>query len=132
MARRLTVRSPRGAPPAAQELMHRGVDAAHVAAALEGVFGAEGLDVRRFLEERADEELDHAAAAAPEAALLRAARDQYDRTAGLAAEARRRRLAGWLQRRGHAWTDVARVMRRVEDEAAAAKAARQRDELEVD
>jgi SOS response regulatory protein OraA/RecX len=113
------------------ELRRRGVAPAHAASALEGVFGEGGrLEVRRFIEEEADEAAGEAGEGsmralgdgeAPVAALLRTARDRWARTAGLDAAARKRRLAGWLQRRGHVWDDVARVVARVEAEEAEAR-----------
>lgn len=113
------------------ELRRRGVAPAHAAAALAGVFGEGGrLEVRRFIEEEADEAAGDAGEGsmralgdgeAPVAALLRTARDRWARTAGLDAAARKRRLAGWLQRRGHVWDDVARVVARVEAEEAEAR-----------
>lgn len=42
--------------------------------------------------------------------LLGSARRQADFTAGLPIEARRRRLVGWLQRRGHDWETITRVL----------------------
>ena len=55
---------------------------------------------------------------APEGALLQSARRQHQLTVGLPAEARKRRIVGWLQRRGHPWDIVSRVVRRLEEEDA--------------
>jgi SOS response regulatory protein OraA/RecX len=102
------------------ELASRGVVGEDVAAALDTIFGPDGLSVKRYVEEEAAE--DGAAAwnpgGSPEAALLAAARRQWSLTSALGAETRRRRLAGWLQRRGHAWEDVSRLMRQIESEDA--------------
>ena len=67
-------------------------------------------------------------AAAPEAALLQQARSRHALSGGLPEEARRRRLVGWLQRRGHKWADISQIMRQLEKEAAAAALDRLGDE----
>lgn len=53
------------------------------------------------------------------AELLGQARRQHALSAGLPQEARRRRLVGWLQRRGHGWEDISRLLRQLEKEEAA-------------
>jgi len=101
-----------------QELNRRGVSVEHSKAALEGVFGPDGLRVRRYLEEEAAEERGQAwtPTDSAESALLQATRRQYQLTAGLPGEARKRRLVGWLQRRGHAWEDISKLLQLVEKE----------------
>ena len=101
-----------------QELTRRGVSAEVSQAAVESIFGSEGLLMRRYIDEELDDvELGSwVPAVAPEGALLQAARRQFQLTMGLSAEARKRRLVGWLQRRGHTWEVVARVCRRLEEE----------------
>jgi SOS response regulatory protein OraA/RecX len=104
-----------------QELTRRGIAPELAAEAIESVFGPDGLSMRRYMEEElAEEELGPwTPAAAPESALLVAARRQYQLTAGLGDEARKRRLVGWLQRRGHSWDVVSKVLKWVSEEKAA-------------
>ena len=107
-----------------QELTRRGIAPDLATEAIESVFGPDGLSMRRYMEEElAEEELGTwTPAPAPESALLVAARRQYQLTAGLSTEARKRRILGWLQRRGHSWEVVSRVMKwlnEVEPETAA-------------
>lgn len=42
--------------------------------------------------------------------LLASARRQADMTASLPSETRKRRLTGWLLRRGHEWDTVSRIV----------------------
>lgn len=51
--------------------------------------------------------------------LVAAARRQYEQSRGLKPETRRRRLVGWLHRRGHRWEDVSKIVKQLEKEAAA-------------
>jgi len=98
--------------------MRRGVGEENCRAALEGVFGTEGLAVRKFLEEEAaeDEQVAWSPDITPESALLQATRRQFQLTSGLSREVRQRRLMGWLQRRGHTWSDISKLMQQVEKE----------------
>lgn len=96
-----------------QELTRRGIAPELVREAIESVFGPDGLSMRRYMEEElAEEQLGPwTPAAAPESALLVAASRQYQLTVGLSDEARKRRIVGWLQRRGHSWEVVSRVIK---------------------
>jgi len=96
-----------------QELTRRGIAPELVQEAIESVFGPDGLSMRRYMEEElAEEQLGPwTPAGAPESALLVAARRQFQLTAGLSDEARKRRIVGWLQRRGHSWEVVSRVLK---------------------
>jgi SOS response regulatory protein OraA/RecX len=95
-----------------QELARRGIAPELATEAIESVFGPDGLSMRRYMEEElAEEQLGPwTPASVPESALLVAARRQYQLTAGLREEARKRRIVGWLQRRGHSWEVVSRVL----------------------
>lgn len=95
-----------------QELLHRGIQQEDIDAALEGVF-VQGLDMKRYLEEVEPDGGGPGPLASAEAALLQAAARQYERSSGLPPEARTRRLIGWLQRRGHKWDDIKRVMQHI-------------------
>lgn len=118
---------------APQELARRGVGREHVSAALQQVFGEEGLQVGTHIEDlsapspspsQLNGSNGSAAGAGPSSsasatasaslswgsdssaedaagALLAVARRQFEQSRGLPMEARRRRLVGWLQRRGH-------------------------------
>ena len=101
-----------------QELARRGVPNEHWNAALDAVFGEDGLRMRRYIDEQEAEErtAGWSPSPSPEAALLQTARARYQLTAGLPKEARRRRLISWLQRRGHAWDDLSRVVALIESE----------------
>lgn len=101
-----------------QELARRGIAPELSKAAIDSVFGPDGLSMRRYIEEELAEEEAGPwnPSEAPEGALLQAARRQHQLTTGLPAEARKRRLLGWLQRRGHPWEVVSRVARRLEEE----------------
>jgi hypothetical protein len=111
---------PSPAPP--QELARRGVPIELALPAIESVFGPEGLTMKRYIEEELAEAEGAGWVPAPaaEAELLAAARRQRELTAGLSPEARKRRLVGWLQRRGHPWETVGRVVRQLEEEEEAA------------
>ena len=52
--------------------------------------------------------------AAAEAHLLTAARRQLDLSRGLPDETRRRRLVMWLQRRGHSWDTISKLLQQTE------------------
>ena len=58
--------------------------------------------------------------ASPERQLLEQARRQHAQSLGLPADARRRRLVGWLQRRGHRWEDISRLLHQLDKEEASA------------
>lgn len=101
----------------------------HIRPALQQVFGEEGLQLGHHIEDLAEGSAHsmapHAAAASwsvaslgsssgdgnghgseagaagAAGALLADARRQFERSRGLALESRKRRLVGWLQRRGH-------------------------------
>ena len=111
-----------------QELSRRGVSAELVKAALEEVFGVDGLRVRWFMEEEAAEDAQSAwsPTVSPESALLQAARRQWALTVGLPKEARARRFVGWMQRRGHAWDDISRLLQAVQKEEELKAAAAER------
>lgn len=52
-----------------------------------------------------------------EVSLIDATRRQYQRAgSGISKEAKKRRLVGWLQRRGHSWDDIRHLLRLVEEE----------------
>lgn len=108
-------------PTAPQELTRRGVAPELTGPALESVFGPEGLKMKRYVEEEMAEAEGGGWVAAPvaEADLLAAARRQRQLTASLPPEARKRRLVGWLQRRGHPWETVTHVLRVLDDEEVA-------------
>jgi hypothetical protein len=97
-----------------------------IAAALEGLFGSASPRLDTGIREGRDAEEDAAlsrpgddwlaeadrgdpAAAAPTHLLAVAAR-QAELSKGMPAPTRRRRLVGWLQRRGHGWGTVAAVL----------------------
>ncbi len=96
-----------------QELARRGVAREHISAAVQQVFG-EGLQVGHHIEDlstephattlhgaTAGQHRVDAGEANPAGALLAEARRRFERSGGLPMESRKRRLVGWLQRRGH-------------------------------
>ena len=97
------------------ELRRRGVEDEVVGAALEHVFGEEKrIEVCEVHEDERDEEGDgvmniHARE------LIEMARKQYEsyRSASITEEAKKRRLIGYLQRRGFGWDVVGKVVARV-------------------
>lgn len=49
--------------------------------------------------------------AGPEIQLLNSVKAKLDSMTGLPEEAKKRRLVGWLQRRGHPWATVSELLR---------------------
>ena len=109
----------------------KGVKPADARAAVEKVFGVDGgASLRRRAawrgEEGEEEEEDAAAArasffddapASPRQLaerLLTAARARAAASRGMPKDARRRRLVGWLARRGHAWSTISAVLAELE------------------
>lgn len=56
--------------------------------------------------------------AGAEDALLQTVRRMGETMSGLAPEARKRRLVGWLQRRGHSWANIRHLLEQLDKEAA--------------
>lgn len=99
------------------ELTRKGVAKEHISVALESVFGDEGsISVKRYMEEEGygldPNDIDSMSSLGhPEEALIQAAIRQYQSYAShISKEAKRRRLTGWLQRRGFSWDDVSRLI----------------------
>lgn len=97
------------------ELRRRGVEAAVIGEALTAVFGEDGVvRVDGVLDSHdGDSEDDGMTAQGYE--LVEMARKQYEsyRTASITEEAKKRRLIGYLQRRGFGWDVVGKVVERV-------------------
>lgn len=107
----------------------KGVKPADARAAVEKVFGVDGgASLKRRAAWRGEEEeeeedpanrasiFDDAPASPKELAerLLTAARARAAASRGLPKDARRRRLVGWLARRGHAWSTISAVLAELE------------------
>ncbi|KAI8103024.1 hypothetical protein M9434_005812 [Picochlorum sp. BPE23] len=99
------------------ELSRKGVAKEHISLALESVFGDEGnISVKRYMDEegygRDPTDIDSVSSLGhPEEALIQAAIRQYQSYGShISKEAKRRRLTGWLQRRGFSWDDVSRLV----------------------
>ena len=60
----------------------------------------------------ADEQ--HVAPAAAEPHLLDATRKQLEMSRALPADTRRRRVVSWLQRRGHSWDTISKLLQQTE------------------
>ncbi|KAL0039656.1 hypothetical protein WJX77_004520 [Trebouxia sp. C0004] len=98
-----------------QELVRKGVSRLDCQAALESVFGEStrgrmrvNMDAVEDVDDESsrvfgtEERVDHQ--------LLGSARRQAEMTVSLPTEARRRRLSGWLLRRGHDWNTVSKIL----------------------
>lgn len=102
-----------------QELSKRGIAKVVVDDAVDAVFGDKGISMKRYLEEEAaeDEKAMWSPEGTPEAALLDTVRRLYQTYGSrISKEAKRRRLGGWLQRRGFSWDDISRVIKKIESE----------------
>lgn len=129
------------APRIKTELKRKGIDPDITEEAIQSVFGEDGLNMRQHFERLEEDEYspppdnddnlqspspvpsnitnhdDYSDNIAPiggypEAALLEDARRRWDGVLrGLPIEAKRRRLIGYLQRRGHKWEDVSRILK---------------------
>jgi SOS response regulatory protein OraA/RecX len=92
------------------ELRRKGVEEDHIQQALDSVFGDDGgINMKEYLESADDYGVN---GFVPEADLLRAAKRQFESygSANISKEAKRRRLIGWLQRRGYSWDVIQGVM----------------------
>lgn len=94
----------------------RGVAPADARAAVEAVFGSRLGDALKPRSDRyaPDEEEDGGSGAALTLHLLDAARARDRLARALPRDARRRRLVGWLGRRGHGWGVISGVLRELE------------------
>ena len=99
------------------ELHRKGVAKEHVVLALESVFGEEGnISVKRYMEEEGydvdPKDIDSVSSLGhPEEALIQTTIRQYQTYGShISKEAKRRRLTGWLQRRGFSWDDISRLV----------------------
>ncbi|KAK9814773.1 hypothetical protein WJX72_011246 [[Myrmecia] bisecta] len=96
------------------ELQRRGVSKADIAKGLAGVFGEDGrVHIDLYATQEEDEEAVMFGTERDDRSdrqLLEAARKQAAFTDGLPVEARRRRMIGWLQRRGHDWDTTSKVL----------------------
>ena len=85
------------------ELRRKGVEEDDIQRALDSVFGDDGgINMKEYLESANDYGVN---GFVPEADLLRAAKRQFESygSANISKEAKRRRVIGWLQRRGYSW-----------------------------
>lgn len=98
------------------ELARRGVACELVDEAIESVFGPEALNIMQHCELMEDEADD--ATTRAEDALLQTVRRMDDVMRDLTPEARKRRLVGWLQRRGHSWANIRHLLEQLDKEAA--------------
>lgn len=95
-----------------QDLLHRGIEAALVEEVLHSFFGEElrSLHVSRSSEE--DGLIgSHPSALGDE--LLETARKKLKPMANLPVETQRRRLAGFVQRRGHSWDTAKQILQQL-------------------
>eukprot|EP00873_Tetraselmis_striata_P045820 jgi/Tetstr1/466084/TSEL_010669.t1 len=99
----------------ATELRRNGVCQDDVTHALETVFGCDSHDLSfaNGGEEGTEEGAEGGEAPSHADTLLAAAQRQARQYRGLPREAQRRRLAGWLQRRGHSWATVRGLLERL-------------------
>ena len=85
-------------------------------AAIQSVFGEEGLDIKGYVEGVEHEDVLEGHNVGAVKALVQAARARYQMTAGLSKETRKRRLFNWLQRRGHRAEDAIKILHLLEQE----------------
>ena len=98
------------------ELHHRGISMDIAEEGIEAAFGgASSLNMKRFMDEELEEHatVPHLLSSA-EASLLDAAQQRWATMEHLAMHARRRRLVGWLQRRGHSWDNISLILKHLE------------------
>ncbi|KAL3133968.1 hypothetical protein ABBQ32_008412 [Trebouxia sp. C0010 RCD-2024] len=97
-----------------QELLKKGVSKHDCQLALEGVFGESSRGRVRFnLDDLSEDDAGMPTLFGTEGRidqqLLASARRQAELTEGLPSETRKRRLTGWLLRRGHEWDTVSKI-----------------------
>lgn len=99
------------------ELHHRGIPLDIAEKGVRSVFGSTGLDMKRFLDNKMPQEESDTfhVSQSLEGGLLAASRQQWEISRNLKPETRKRRLVSWLQRRGHSWENISRILRILED-----------------
>lgn len=104
-------------PLTAQDLLHRGVSADLVDTALQSFFGEEQRVLRVSQPETDDEDAQGSSLYNQHDALgdqlLEAVRIKQKPMLHLPAETQRRRLAGFIQRRGHSWDTAKQILRQL-------------------
>jgi len=99
------------------ELMSKGLTAADIDAALQGVFGDDmAISVPRegYDDEDDDEHVTTDTRYDPKHHLIQGVKRQAELSRGLKSDTRKRRLIMWLQRRGHNWDTISTLLTHVD------------------
>ncbi|EIE24818.1 hypothetical protein COCSUDRAFT_62226 [Coccomyxa subellipsoidea C-169] len=92
------------------ELVRKGVNKKDIEHGLREVFGTDSHKLHMHTEDLEEDEDGMGESHRLDLQLLETAQRQAHLTKGMPSETRRRRMVGWLQRRGHSWDTISSVL----------------------